>query len=141
MIVRGAPAIAATAAYAWPRRTRLSGVRPAKIFRHIETVYQTLKAARPTAVIRQRHERRPRRDARRPDRGGTAIARARAPRNLPMKTCGIARPSAARRQVDPQRHEHLTHCNAGGWPLWTIGTATRHVCRASAGQKISRLLR
>jgi len=27
--------------------------------------------------------------------------------NLPMKTCGIASHRPARRQVDPQRHEHF----------------------------------
>src|SRR5438067_13495481 len=51
MIVRGAPAIAATAAYALAQGARAYRGRDlAKFGRHIEAVYQTLKAARPTAV-------------------------------------------------------------------------------------------
>jgi S-methyl-5-thioribose-1-phosphate isomerase len=51
MIVRGAGAIGATAAYGLAQGARVfRGSDPEKFSRHIETVYQTLKAARPTAV-------------------------------------------------------------------------------------------
>jgi len=51
MIVRGAPAIAATAAYGLAQGALAFRGRDLRKFsRHIETVYQTLKAARPTAV-------------------------------------------------------------------------------------------
>ncbi len=51
MIVRGAPAIAATAAYGLAQGAlAFRGRDRRKFSRHIETVYQTLKAARPTAV-------------------------------------------------------------------------------------------
>jgi methylthioribose-1-phosphate isomerase len=51
MMVRGAPAIAATAAYGLAQGASAFGGRdPAKFRRYLETVYQTLQAARPTAV-------------------------------------------------------------------------------------------
>src|SRR5208337_4066478 len=51
MIVRGAPAIAATAAYGLVQGAlAFRGCDRRKFSRHLETVYRTLKAARPTAV-------------------------------------------------------------------------------------------
>ncbi len=51
MIVRGAPAIAATAAYGLAQGALAFRGRDRRTFsRHLEIVYQTLKAARPTAV-------------------------------------------------------------------------------------------
>ena len=51
MIVRGAGAIGATAAYGLAQGARaFRGRDRSKFSRHIEAVYQTLKAARPTAV-------------------------------------------------------------------------------------------
>src|SRR5688572_9208795 len=51
MIVRGAGAIGATAAYGLAQGARAFRGRDLKRFStHLETVYQTLKAARPTAV-------------------------------------------------------------------------------------------
>jgi S-methyl-5-thioribose-1-phosphate isomerase len=51
MVVRGAPAIAATAAYGLAQGAlAFCGRSPEKFSRHVEVVYQTLKAARPTAV-------------------------------------------------------------------------------------------
>src|ERR1051325_24863 len=51
MIVRGAGAIGATAAYGLAQGARrFRGENRAKFTAHIEAVYQTLKAARPTAV-------------------------------------------------------------------------------------------
>src|SRR5437660_9907822 len=50
MIVRGAGAIGATAAYGLAQGARsFRGRGLAKFSRHVETVYATLKAARPTA--------------------------------------------------------------------------------------------
>src|SRR5689334_1674036 len=51
MIVRGAGAIGATAAYGLAQGARaFRGSDLAKFSRHVKTVYQTLKEARPTAV-------------------------------------------------------------------------------------------
>ncbi|HZR18671.1 MAG TPA: S-methyl-5-thioribose-1-phosphate isomerase [Verrucomicrobiae bacterium] len=51
MIVRGAGAIGATAAYGFAQGVRaFRGSSQEKFFRHCDLVYQTLKAARPTAV-------------------------------------------------------------------------------------------
>src|ERR1043166_2892217 len=51
MVVRGAGAIGATAAYGLAQGARAFRGRVLKKFsRHLEMVYQTLKAARPTAV-------------------------------------------------------------------------------------------
>src|SRR5262245_10669307 len=51
MIVRGAGAIGATAAYGLAQGARaFRGQDPARFARHVERVFQTLKAARPTAV-------------------------------------------------------------------------------------------
>ena len=51
MIVRGAGAIGATAAYGLAQGSRsFRGSDPKKFSRHMETVYHTLAAARPTAV-------------------------------------------------------------------------------------------
>ena len=51
MIVRGAGAIGATAAYGLAQGARsFRGSDLRKFARHVETVYQTLKDARPTAV-------------------------------------------------------------------------------------------
>src|SRR5215471_2042033 len=51
MVVRGAGAIGATAAYGLAQGARaFRGTGLAKFARHVEKVYQVLKAARPTAV-------------------------------------------------------------------------------------------
>src|SRR5487761_2657112 len=51
MIVRGAPAIAATAAYGLAQGARAFRGRGLRGFtRHLESVYGTLQAARPTAI-------------------------------------------------------------------------------------------
>src|SRR6201993_2794453 len=51
MVVRGAGAIGATAAYGLAQGVRtFHGGNMTKLHRHAEMVYQTLKAARPTAV-------------------------------------------------------------------------------------------
>src|SRR5262245_50245240 len=51
MVVRGAGAIGATAAYGLAQGGRtFRGRDLSKFGRHVETVYQTLRAARPTAV-------------------------------------------------------------------------------------------
>lgn len=51
MVVRGAGAIGATAAYGLAQGARaFRGADPERFAAHVETVYQTLKAARPTAV-------------------------------------------------------------------------------------------
>jgi methylthioribose-1-phosphate isomerase len=53
MVVRGAGAIGATAAYGLAQGTRaFRGTNAAKFSDHISRVYETLKAARPTRSIR-----------------------------------------------------------------------------------------
>ena len=97
MIVRGAGAIGATAAYGLAQGARaFRGNDLRKFSRHVEAVYQTLKSARPTAVdpvnamngVRQAM------------RAGQTVAEQQRsrwppPRNSPTRTCAIARPSAA----------------------------------------------
>ena len=97
MVVRGAGAIGATAAYGLAQGARaFRGRDLARFQRHVETVYQTLKAARPTAVdpVNAMNQR-PRRHARRakPSRNSRPWPWP-PPRNSPTKTCGIARTSA-----------------------------------------------
>src|SRR5438876_959379 len=69
MVVRGAGAIGATAAYGLAQGARAFRGRGLPQFRrHIGKVYETLKAARPTAVDPECHEPGSRGDTGRPDR-------------------------------------------------------------------------
>ena len=138
MIVRGAPAIAATAAYGLAQGARVFRGRDLKEFsRHFETVYTTLKAARPTAVdpvnamsqVRAALE-----------TGETVEAR--------QALALVAAEDFADRSVDACRAigEHgmklirdgmrvLTHCNAGWLACVDIGTATAPMYAAQAAGK------
>ena len=76
MIVRGAGAIGATAAYGLAQGARAFRGKDLKKFqRHVEVVYQTLKSARPTAVdpVNAMNDVRVS-DERRRNRGGTTSA-------------------------------------------------------------------
>ena len=107
MVVRGAGAIGATAAYGLAQGARAFRGRDLRAFRrHVDTVYQTLKD-RPAHRRRpgQRHERGPRRHARRRDRRGTTGARAGRRRGIRQRRRAPLRGHRpARREADPQRH-------------------------------------
>jgi methylthioribose-1-phosphate isomerase len=140
MIVRGAPAIAATAAYGLAQGAlAFRGCDRRKFSRHIETVYQTLKAARPTAV-----------DPVNAMNGVRAVMRA---GRTVAEQQSLALAAAEEFASEDVRHceaigRHgaklirsgmniLTHCNAGWLACVDIGTATGPMYTAQAqGKKI-----
>jgi len=138
MVVRGAPAIAATAAYglaqgagAFPGKSR------EKFARHVETVYQTLKAARPTAVdpvnamdqVRQAMEA----GASIEEQQRLALAAAEEFANGSVAECRAIGAHGAR-LIRPGMRV-LTHCNAGWLACVDIGTATAPMYTAQAQGK------
>ena len=138
MIVRGAPAIAATAAYGLAQGALAFPGRDLPKFRqHVETVYQTLKAARPTAV-----------DPVNAMNGVRAVMRA---GRTVAEQQSLALAAAEEFASDDVRHceeigRHgaklirsgmniLTHCNAGWLACVDIGTATGPMYAAQAQGK------
>ncbi len=139
MVVRGAPAIAATAAYGLAQGAgAFRGRDLEKFLRHVEDVYATLKAARPTAVDPL-----------------TALNQVRAAMAVggsveaQQASALAAAETFANRSVEECRAlgEHgsplirnglrvLTHCNAGWLACVDIGTATAPLYAAqAAGRK------
>jgi S-methyl-5-thioribose-1-phosphate isomerase len=139
MTVRGAGAIGATAAYGLAQGVRsFRGRDLEKFTRHVDSVYQTLQAARPTAVdpINAMNEVRCRMSA-----GSTvaeqqtlALAAAEEFANHDVKDC-----EAIGRQGGPLIRDGmriLTHCNAGWLAFVDVGTATAPLYAAhAAGRK------
>jgi len=138
MIVRGAPAIAATAAYGLAQGAlAFRGCDRRTFSRHIETVYQTLKAARPTAV-----------DPVNAMNGVRAVMRA---GKTVAEQQSLALAAAEEFASEDVRHceeigRHgaklirsgmniLTHCNAGWLACVDIGTATGPMYAAQAQGK------
>jgi S-methyl-5-thioribose-1-phosphate isomerase len=138
MIVRGAPAIAATAAYGLAQGTLAFHERDLPKFRrHIEIVYQTLKAARPTAV-----------DPVNAMNGVRAVMRA---GRTVAEQQSLALAAAEEFASEDVRHceaigrhgaklirsgmKILTHCNAGWLACVDIGTATAPMYAAQAQGK------
>ena len=139
MIVRGAPAIAATAAYGLAQGVRaFRGRNLEKFLRHAEAVHTTLKEARPTAVD--------------PVNAMSQVRTAMAPGETVEVQQALALAAAedfADRSVAECRAigEHgvklirngmrvLTHCNAGWLACVDIGTATAPMYAAqAAGRK------
>jgi len=138
MIVRGAGAIGATAAYGFAQGARAFRGRDAKKFSaHIESVYQTLKAARPTAVD--------------PVNAMNAIRRAMSGGRSVAEQQAIALAAAEEFANEDVRHceaigRHgaklirngmrvLTHCNAGWLAFVDIGSATAPLYAAQAQGK------
>ena len=138
MVVRGAPAIAATAAYGLAQGVREHRGRDlAKFERHAETVYQTLKAARPTAVdpvnamnqvrsvmchgasVEERHH--------------LALAAAEEFANRSVEECRAIGRHGAR--LIKNGMGVLTHCNAGWLACVDVGTATAPLYAAQAQGK------
>ena len=139
MIVRGAGAIGATAAYGLAQGARaFRGVNLTRFSNHVETVYQTLKDARPTAVDPVNAMN----DVRRVMSAGETVTEQQA----------LALAAAEEFAQDDVRHcreigEHgaklirngmrvLTHCNAGWLAFVDVGTATAPLYAAqAAGRK------
>jgi methylthioribose-1-phosphate isomerase len=127
MIVRGAGAIGATAAYGLAQAALAFGGRDlAKFARHIESAFQTLQSARPTAVD--------------PVNAMIAIRRAMEPGQTVAEQQVLALAAAEQFAHDGvrdceeigrhgaklirQNMRVLTHCNAGWLAMVDIGTAT-----------------
>jgi S-methyl-5-thioribose-1-phosphate isomerase len=138
MVVRGAGAIGATAAYGLAQGAlAFRGRDSEKFSRHIETVYQTLKAARPTAVDPV-NAMNTVRAAMRPgetvgERQSLALAAAEEFADEDVRHCE----AIGRHGVKLIRNgmKVLTHCNAGWLAFVDIGTATAPMYAAQAQGK------
>ena len=127
MIVRGAGAIGATAAYGLAQGARAFGsINSAKFQRHVEEVYQTLKAARPTAVDPVNAMNQVREAMRRgetvPEQQALALAAAEQFAEEDVSHCrDIGRHGA---KLIRGGMNILTHCNAGWLAFVDFGSAT-----------------
>jgi methylthioribose-1-phosphate isomerase len=138
MIVRGAPAIAATAAYGLAQGALAFRGRDLRKFsRHIEIVYQTLKAARPTAVDPVNAMN----GVRAVMRTGKTVAEQ---QSLALAAAEEFASEDVRHCEEIGRHgarlirsgmNILTHCNAGWLACVDIGTATALMYAAQAQGK------
>ena len=135
MIVRGAPAIAATAAYGLAQGARAFRGRDLNKFsRHVETVYQTLQAARPTAVDpvnamnQVRHAMGPGPSVEAQQR--LALSAAEAFARASIEECRAIGEHGAALIRDGARL--LTHCNAGWLAGVDLGMATAPMYAAQA---------
>jgi S-methyl-5-thioribose-1-phosphate isomerase len=138
MVVRGAGAIGATAAYGLAQGARAFRSRDVRAFeRQVERVYQTLKQARPTAVdpVNAMNEVRARMAA------GQTVAEQ---QQLALEAAGafadecVAHCRAIGEHGEPLIRPGmriLTHCNAGWLAFVDIGTATAPLYAAQAGGK------
>src|SRR6185437_12595920 len=138
MIVRGAGAIGATAAYGLAQGAlAFRGNDLKKFSTHIETVYQTLKAARPTAVDPVNAMNDVRREMARgktvAERQFLALAAAEEFANDDVRHCE----EIGKHGVKLIRNgmKILTHCNAGWLAFVDIGTATAPMYAAQAQGK------
>ena len=127
MIVRGAGAIGATADYGLAQGARaFRGGDIRKFSCHVETVYQTLKAARPTAIdpVNAMNEIRRAMSAGETVQQQQALTRAAAEQfaDDDVKHCEAIGRHGAPLIRDGMRV--LTHCNAGWLAFVDVGTAT-----------------
>ena len=139
MVVRGAGAIGATAAYGLAQGARaFRGGDLRKFSTHIETVYQTLKAARPTAVDPVNAMN----DVRRfmatgetvEEQQALALAAAEEFANEDVRHCEAIGRHGAKLIRNGMRV--LTHCNAGWLAFVDVGSATAPMYAAqTAGKK------
>lgn len=135
MVVRGAGAIGATAAYGLAQGARaFQGRDLSKFSRHIELVYRTLKNARPTAVDPVNAMDSVRREM---DLGETveeqqalALAVAEEFANEDVRHCDAIGKHGAK--LIRNGANVLTHCNAGWLAFVDIGSATAPLYRAQA---------
>lgn len=138
MIVRGAGAIGATAAYGLAQGAlAFRGDNLKRFSAHVETVYRTLKAARPTAVdpVNAMNDVRA---AMRPgksvaERQFLALAAAEQFANDDVRHCRELGQHGAKLIRNGMRV--LTHCNAGWLAFVDIGTATAPMYAAQAQGK------
>ena len=127
MVVRGAGAIGATAAYGLAQGARaFRGADLKKFSAHVEVVFQTLAAARPTAVDPVNAMNGVRREMARgqtvAEQQSLALAAAEHFANEDVRHCAeIGRHGAKLIRNDMRI---LTHCNAGWLAFVDIGTAT-----------------
>jgi S-methyl-5-thioribose-1-phosphate isomerase len=138
MVVRGAGAIGATAAYGLAQGAfAFRGKDLNKFSAHVETVYQTLNAARPTAVDPVNAMNGVRREMARgetvAERQSLALAAAEAFANQDVAHCEAIGRHGAKLIRDGMRI--LTHCNAGWLAFVDIGTATAPIYAAQAQGK------
>jgi methylthioribose-1-phosphate isomerase len=138
MIVRGAGAIGATAAYGLAQGAlAFRGNNSKKFSAHIENVYQTLKNARPTAVDLVNAMNDVRREMARGktvvEKQSLALAAAEEFANEDVRHCeAIGRHGA---KLIRSGMKILTHCNAGWLAFVDVGTATAPMY---AAQKIGK---
>jgi methylthioribose-1-phosphate isomerase len=139
MIVRGAGAIGATAAYGLAQGARaFRGTALAKFSQHVENVYQMLKAARPTAVdpVNAMNQVRAAMSAGKTvaERQALALAAAEEFANEDVQHCEeIGRHGA---KLIGNGINVLTHCNAGWLAFVDVGSATAPMYGAqSQGKK------
>jgi S-methyl-5-thioribose-1-phosphate isomerase len=139
MIVRGAGAIGATAAYGLAQGTlAFRGNDLKKFSAHVETVYQTLKNARPTAVDPVNAMNDVRREMARgktvEEKQSLALAAAEEFANEDVRHCEEIGKHGAK--LIRNGAKILTHCNAGWLAFVDIGTATAPMYAAqSQGKK------
>ena len=138
MIVRGAGAIGATAAYGLAQGARAFRGKNLKTFsRHIEQVFQTLKAARPTAVdpVNAMLEvgRHMQAGTTVEERQALALAAAEEFANQDVRHCEAIGRHGARLIRNGMRI--LTHCNAGWLAFVDVGSATAPMYEAQARGK------
>jgi len=138
MIVRGAGAIGATAAYGLAQGAlAFRGRRLPEFRRHVETVYQTLKAARPTAVdpVNAMNDVRAAMRAGRTveEQQSLALAAAEEFASDDVRHCEAIGRHGAR--LIRNGMKILTHCNAGWLAFVDIGSATAPMYAAQAQGK------
>lgn len=138
MVVRGAGAIGATAAYGLAQGALAFSGRDLKKFSgHVETVYQTLKAARPTAVDPVNAMNEVRCEMARgetvAEQQSLALAAAEEFANEDVRHCEEIGKHGAKLVRNGMRI--LTHCNAGWLAFVDIGTATAPMYAAQAQGK------
>jgi methylthioribose-1-phosphate isomerase len=138
MIVRGAGAIGATAAYGLAQGARaFRGGDLKKFTRHVEQVYATLKAARPTAVDPVNAMNDVRRVMRRgksvEEQQSIALAASEEFANEDVRHCEAIGQHGAKLIRNGMRI--LTHCNAGWLAFVDVGTATAPMYAAQAAGK------
>lgn len=135
MTVRGAGAIGATAAYGLAQGVRaFRGQRLDSFERHLETVYETLKSARPTAVdpVNAMDQVHAAMCAGRtvPERQALALAAAEEFANDDVRHCQEIGRHGAR--LIRNGANVLTHCNAGWLAFVDVGSATAPLYAAQA---------
>jgi S-methyl-5-thioribose-1-phosphate isomerase len=138
MVVRGAGAIGATAAYGLAQGARAFGGRGFAAFqRHVETVFQTLKAARPTAVDPQNAMAQVRQAMQAgetiEEQQALALAAAEEFANEDVRHCQQIGRHGAR--LIRNGMNVLTHCNAGWLAFVDVGTATAPLYAAQEQDK------